>query len=462
MTDKNYFIEGEVIAYGSAGEGIIKDGQKTAFVPFCLVGERVRAKVLKSKGDILYCKKDGIILPSSERVTPPCPVFEKCGGCDLQHMSYEAQLAFKRELLISNLKKIGGIEAEVENITPCDKIYRYRNKATLPIGQGADGVEVGFFARRSHRIVPIDDCPIQSKEIKKVISSVKKFAKDCGLKGYDGLTGKGDLRQIAVREIQRQYIFAVVATRKIDLAPLERELEKHFENFTLLLNVNPSSGNAIFSNEWHICRGEGIFEAEEEGIKFGAGANTFIQVNDFMRRKLYKSVLSEARSAGGVALDLYSGGGLLTAMLAKCCGKAYGIEIVPEATARADELKIKNDLEGAMINICGKVESELKNVLARTEGSRRVIVSDPPRKGMEREVTLALKSSGAEKIILVSCDSATLARDLGLISGTLEERDGKLVKTGKMCGDYKISRIAPFDMFPQTRHVETLAVLEKN
>ena len=186
----------------------------------------------------------------------------------------------------------------------------------------------------------------------------------------------------------------------------------------------------------------------------------FRSINDNVRAKLYARVLEEAEE-GAAALDLYSGGGMLTAMLAKKCGLAYGVEIVEEASRCADELKAANGLEEKMFNICGKVEENIDKVFSLTRGKRRIIVCDPPRKGMERSVVKAIAQSGADKIILVSCNPSTLARDLGLLMGTLEDINGALFKMGGENGIYKIESITPFDMFPQTKHVETLAVLSK-
>lgn len=457
---KNGEYEGLVEGLGTDGEGIIKKEGATVFVPFCLVGERVRFKVLKVKGNIAYGKLLNILSPSDKRVSPPCPVFGKCGGCDLQHMDYSAQLDFKRESVSSALKKIGGISAEVNPTVVSEIAYGYRNKISLPIGVDGEGkTVVGFYARRSHRIVETDTCAIQNGWAADVISAVNTYVKLSGLKGYNEVTGSGELRHLVVREVKGAYIVALVAAKAVNAVPLISGLEKVFDKFTFLLNINSNPTNAIFGEEWRVLRGEGFFAAEEFGIKYSAGANTFLQVNDGVRGKLYSRVLEEV-PAGATVIDAYSGGGMLTAMLAKKCGKAYGMEIVAEASRCADELKDKNGLEGKMFNICGKVEDEIESVLKKTEGTR-VIVCDPPRKGMERSVVRAITEADAEKIILISCNPATLARDLGLILNTLEERNGALVKNPTPASKFKIESITPFDMFPQTKWCETLVVLSK-
>lgn len=458
MLYKNEEYEGLVEGLGTSGEGIIKIEGATVFVPFCLIGERVKFKILKVKDNIAYGKLIAVLQPSEARAEPLCPVFGKCGGCDIQHMNYSAQLEFKRSQVAGALAKIGAINFPVARTVACEKQYGYRNKLALPIGYINGETVLGFYAPHSHRIIPVENCSIQSPWVKDVISSVKEFAKT-GVRGYDGESGSGELRHIVVREIKGKFIFALVCTKMINAQPFVDILKKKFKQFTLLLNINAARTNAIFGSEWRTVYGDGFFGAEEFGIRYRAGANTFLQVNDGMREKLYSAVLDEAEE-GVTAIDLYSGGGLLTAMLAKKCGKAYGIEIVEEASRCADGLKEENGLGGKMFNVCGKVEEEIERVFAQTAGNR-LIVCDPPRKGMERSAVTAIKNSGAQKIVLVSCNPATLARDLGILTGTLTEKDGGLIKCDSPVSDYEISSITPFDMFPQTKHVETLVCLKR-
>ena len=459
--EKNEVHTGKVISLGTEGEGIINSEGTTVFVPFCLVGEKVSFKVLKVKGNIAYGKLEKILTPSKERTEAPCPVFKKCGGCSLQHMNYSAQAEFKKQTVARALQKIGGISAEVADTVTCDKEYRYRNKLVLPIGVLQGETALGFYAPHSHRIVPIEDCLIEAEWVKDIISAVKTFSKSSGYQGYDEETKKGVLRKVVVREIKGKYVIALVAVKNINLSTFVDLLKEKFDSFTLLLNINASSGNAVFGNEWHTVYGEGYFEAEDLGILYRAGANTFLQVNDDVRTKLYSRVIEEA-DGGGVALDLYSGGGMLTAMLAKKCEKAYGIEIVEEASRCADELKIGNNLGNKMENICGDVGENIESVFKKTQGKKRIIVCDPPRKGMERSVVKAILKAEADKVILISCNPATLARDLGILTGTLEENDGELVKSDSSNGVYKIISITPFDMFPQTPHTECLVILKRS
>ncbi len=465
--EKNKEYKGEVLSLGSEGEGVIKLEGQTAFVPFCLAGEKVSFKVLKAGGSVAFGKLTEVHTLSEHRAAPECPYFEKCGGCQLQHMDYSTQLEFKRYSVESCLKKLGGLQVEVGETVASAKQYGYRNKLALPVGVDAEGeTVVGFYAPRSHRIIPINTCSLQSAWSDTLIAALKAFMKTNGLRGYDESSLKGDIRHIVGREVSGKLVITVVAAHDINLTPFAEILDESFKDYTLWLNINNSRGNAIFGSNWRVCKGSGYYSDEAEGIAFQVGANTFLQVNDDVRAKLYGAVIKACADGDAVAVDLYSGGGLLTAMLAKTCRAAYGVEIIPEAVACADKLKEDNNLSEKMFNYCGAVEDKIEEVFQKTAGYKRVIVCDPPRKGMERSVVNAVLKSNADKVVLVSCNPATLARDLGLLCGSLKEVDGQLVKNPDynqdgLRGYYRIISATPYDMFPQTKHVETLVVLEK-
>jgi len=465
--EKNKEYIGEVLSLGSEGEGVINCGGVNVYVPFCLVGERVGFKVLKVDKKAAYGKLTRIYAPSNERVTPACPQFLRCGGCQLQHAAYSAQLKFKAENVKRCLYKIGGLDIGVNPTVASPLQYGYRNKLAVPVGVDENGeTQIGFYAPRSHRIIPAAECALQKKWSGTLISSLRAFMEEAGLRGYDEVKRLGDIRRLVAREVEDKLIITVVAQRDISLAPFVKRLEGAFKKFTLWLNINGGSGNAIFGDKWRLVCDDGAFYGDCGGIKFKAGANTFLQVNDGVRSLLYSATLAEVAKEGAAAIDLYSGGGILTAMLAKACGCAYGVEIVPEAVACADELKSLNSLTGKMFNICGRVEEKLDYVFEKTAGMSRVIVCDPPRKGMERSVISAILASGADRIALISCDPATLARDAGLLCGSLQEVEGRIVKNpactaAGLASYYKIESVTPYDMFPQTKHVETLAILSR-
>ncbi len=456
--EKNDLVEGSAEALGTSGEGIVRKDGVTLFVPFLLPGERAMIKILRVKGNIAYGKVIELFTPAEERVRPKCPVFFKCGGCQLQHLKYHYQLKFKTKLVEDALQKIGGLSPKVSPCEKSEKEYAYRNKLQMPIGFRDGKNVIGFYAERSHRIIETPSCPIHPAWSEKVISALYAFLEETGLTGYDEETGEGTLKRITVREIRRSYLVTLTAAKRevpqIEL--LLSKLNKIFKEYSFFLSFQPSNVNTVFGEELKLLKGPGVYEAEEGGVTYEAGAQTFLQVNETVRKKLYDFALSLADETETI-VDCYSGGGLLTAMFAKKCKKAYGIEIVPEANACADELKRKNGLDGKMENLLGSVELRLPEILEREKNA--TLVLDPPRAGVDRSVIETIKESKAEKIVMISCNPATLARDLGILTGSLRPNEkGELLKTGKT-ERYKIELVQPFDMFPQTKHVETLVLL---
>lgn len=458
--EKNDTVVAVGEALGSNGEGIARVGDTVVFVPYLLPGERAEVRILKSKGKIAYGKIVELFTPAEERARPQCSVFSRCGGCQLQHLRYREQLRLKTSIVEDALRKIGGISRQVPLCEKSEKEYGYRNKLQLPIGFDRGQNVVGFYAERSHRIVKTEECPLHPAWSKKLVSAVYAFMEKCGLDGYDETAKTGQLRHIVVRELQKRFIVTLVTTERTlpGIDYFLYLLDGIFPEYSFYLNYHPEDGNVIFGKEFTLLKGVGIYECKESGVSYEAGPNTFVQVNDGVRAKLYEKAVSFVRE-GDTVIDCYSGGGLLTALFAKKCGKAYGIEIVPEASACADRLKAKNGLEGRMTNICGTVERQLDALLEREPNA--TVVLDPPRSGIERSVLKGLLAKKVGKLIIISCNPATLARDLGILTGTLTETDaGELVKGGGD-GEYAIEYLQPFDMFPQTKHVETLVVLSR-
>ena len=468
VTEKNFEFTGTVESFGTNGEGIVHKGETVFFAPFTVVGEKVKFKALKVKGRIGYAKALEILTPADERVRPRCPVFTKCGGCQLQHLRYGAQLKLKSKTVQDTLRKIAGIEAEVPLAVKSERQFEYRNKLQLPVGRDANGnTVIGFYAERSHRIVPVERCPIHPSWAADIISVFKQYMKQHRVRGFDETTRSGTLRHIVVREVEGAFIItAVTYGREL---PEERELvamlEKKFNTFSLWHNVNPKDTNTVFGPEFRLIHGEGRYTANECGIRYEAGPNTFIQVNSGVCRKLYDRAVRFAASSGAkVAIDAYSGGGLLTAMLAKTLDRAYGIESVGEAVECAEALKASNRLEDKMFNICGKVEDVLPGLIAEIGAENAFLLVDPPRKGIDRATLKAILSSGIAKVAMISCNPSTMARDVGFLTGALIEEGNELKKNPAYTGDglkgyYEILSVQPFDMFPQTKHVEVLLCL---
>ena len=472
MIEKNDIICATTDAIGSNGEGIIKHEGITFFVPACLPGEKVVFRVLKVKGNIGYGKVEEILTPAEERVREKCPVFLKCGGCCLQHLEYGAQLIHKATIVKDALRKIGGIQVSVPVAIRSDFPYGYRNKLQIPVGVDKDGQNViGFYAERSHRIIPVTACAIHPEWAEKLIAIVKRYMTECAVKGYDEEQKTGSLRHIVAREIAGKYIITLVTAKRNlpNLSHLIHLLNEAFRQVTLYVNFNNSDTNVIFGKEFQLVHGIGFFEAEEQGIRYEAGPVTFLQVNENVRTKLYRDALKTVSADGDeVVVDAYSGGGLLTAMIAKKVKRVYGIELEEEASRCADSLKEKNGLNN-MHNICGAVEDKLPDVLKKEKGEKLRLILDPPRAGIARSVLFALLQSGIPTLTLISCNPATLARDLGILTGRLVENDkGELVKNpcfpadeDALQGYYQIEKIQPYDMFPQTKHVETFVCLTR-
>ncbi len=476
MIEKNTIITAVTSAIGSNGEGIIRHEGVTFFVPACLPGEKVRFRVLKVKDGIGYGKIEEILTPAEERVREKCHVFSRCGGCQLQHMEYNLQLHFKQNVVQDCLRKIGGLHVEVKPTIKSDCPYAYRNKLQLPVGVDKEGnTVIGFYAERSHRIVPTDRCAIHPEWAEKLIAIIKRYCAEWGVKGYDEERKTGVLRHIVAREIGGKFLLTLVCVkRNLPALPyLIEQLSGLFPIFSLYVNVNDKDTNVIFGKEFHLVHGSPVYEAVEQGILYEAGPQTFLQVNENVRSKLYNAALKSVIETGDeVVIDAYSGGGLLTAMLAKRAKRVYGIELEPEAVACADSLKAKNGLEN-MTNICGYVEEKLADVMKKERDEKIRLILDPPRAGIHRSVLKALLESGIPSLTIISCNPSTLARDLGILTGRLIEKEGSngaLIKNPAyesladgetLPGYYAPIKIQPYDMFPQTKHVETLVCLAR-
>jgi len=443
---KNDFIELLVTGEGTDGEGVGKVDGKTVFLRGALKGERVRAKVILVKPRFNVAVTDKILKPSPQRITPPCPVFGKCGGCDLQHMKYAAQLEYKRRLVKDTLLKIGGIDEYVEEVEPSLPEYGYRNKISLPVRQFEGGaLKIGLFAKNSHRVVETETCLLQNEKTAAVIPVFIRFMEESGFKGYDEQSGEGDVRHVVAREAGGVLYVTVVACRKIDCRDLTERIRTIDPDAEIWLNVNRRRDNVILGDEWH-CLKESNKPSEVENLKTHIHPAGFFQVNDYIREKLYAAVADMMK--GGAAVEAYSGAGLLSAMLAKKAKIVFGIEINPQAHGAAVKMKELNGIDN-FFPVLGDVGEKLPAVLDECAKSAPVsdifIVLDPPRTGISQPAADTLVKSGANNIVYVSCNPATLARDAA-----------RLIQ-----GGYSPVKIKPFDMFPQTCNVETLMLLSK-
>ncbi len=464
---KNEEKVGVVVSLGANGEGVLKQDGTVVFVPFVLVGEKIRYKVLKVTSKCAYGKVLEVLTPAEERVRALCPVFTKCGGCHLQHIKYFNQLKIKEEIITNCFKKIANLSVEVKPTIKGDNEFRYRNKLQLPVVQTQNGAVIGFYAENSHRVVPIDDCLINAPWTSNVIKAFKTYIEELGVCGYNEADNSGDIREITVKEVKGNLIVTVVSLK--DTIPgKDRLIEILKENlkykFSLYLNVNDTATNVVYGDKFILLYGAPEYTGEMLGIKYKIGVRSFMQVNDYVCCKLYSAV-RDALSADDetVVIDAYSGAGLMTALLAKNAKKAMGIEIVPEAVQCANDLAVKNNLQDKIHNYQGKCEDILPDLIKeeRAKNSKICVVLDPPRKGCAMNVIKALIENKVDKIIYVSCMPSTLARDVGLLVGSLESVNGEIKRTTEYKPRYEVTLVRPYDMFANTKHVETLVCLTR-
>ncbi len=467
---KNDILTGIVASYGSEGEGIVKIDGYTVFLPFAIPGEKVRFKVLKVQKNIAFAKVEEVLTPAEERAREKCPVFKKCGGCQLMHVEYSSQLKVKRDLIENCFKRIAFIKATPSKTVPSVPELYYRNKLQLPIRSTDEGVKIGFFALNSHRVVDINNCLIHGEWCEKVITALRKFISVKGISAYNELTNEGLLRHIVVKKIGLSYIVILVINgRTVPHVEYFQNLLKVAlgGDYSLFYNINTRNDNVILSDEFVHVYGSGFVKDSFLQIKYTVGPESFMQVNDSVKTKLYSKVFDFVNLEERV-IDAYCGAGLLSCLIARKAKEVIGVEIVQEAIDCAKATAIENSISNTKF-ICSPCEKVLPEIVKQNPDA--TVVLDPPRKGLDKSVALAVKEAMPKKIIYVSCSPQTLARDIGIITGTLKYEENNLkkqVESAVDCNDalslggYKIEYLCGYDMFAQCKGVETLCVLTRD
>lgn len=433
----------DIIDMGIDGEGIAKIDGEVVFVPYAIQGEKVEIQIINTKSKYAIGKVIEIITPSQYRRTPRCPYFTKCGGCDIQHMNYEHQLRIKKNMLSTTLKRVGGIDMEISDVVPCAIEYEYRNKIALPVVYQNGKTMIGMYRKGSHKVEEISDCAIQIPFVKTLLDITNRYILDNNIVGYDEENGAGILRHIVARYNDNKILVTLVVTNQ-NLPNLESyytALKESFDDVGLSVNINKKNTNVILGNKTYHRYGMQELYIEENGIKYSVSNDSFMQVNDDIRRKIYDYVLDNVSSSDTI-VDLYSGAGVLTSMLSTKATKVYGIEIVESAVNSANKLMADNGITN-VTNICGDAGVELKKISKILDNNYTIVV-DPPRKGLGDSVVEMLLNLVPDKIIYISCNPATLSRDL---KGLTQK--------------YDILSITPFDMFPETKHLETVVVMKR-
>lgn len=439
---------------GMAGEGIARVGSYTVFVPFCLKGEKVRAKVTHVRKDnVVFTELKSVLTPSDLRVKPPCNRFGRCGGCDLMHVEYARQLEIKRENVERLLRKNAKLNVEVLPTEPCSTPYAYRNKIQLPFGTVEGRTALGFYRENSHKVVSITKCFLHGDWAEKLIGATLNYAQKYGLTAYDEVSGKGDLKHLVARYVDGDLAVVLVTSgrRPRGLEDYVETLKDLFPHFSLYLSRKPEKTNVVLGNTVETIKEEPFF-VDILGVKAEINPYSFLQLNAEIRDKIYTAVLDDMFKNEGtpVLIDAYAGVGILGAVAAKKGASVYDIEIVQEAVEDGKKLAQNNGVSDRTTFVCGDAAEELPKIICSVLGSRKSensnlnIVLDPPRKGCDERVIEALNDLNVpHKLYYISCNPATLTRDLNRLT------------------NYDVLSVKPYDMFCQTRHVETLVLLSR-
>ena len=431
--------------YGEGGMGVARIDGCVVFVHGALRGEKCRVLILKTLKSVAFAKVLEVIEPSSERITPDCPYFPRCGGCTYRHIRYEEELRLKRQRVQDNLSRIGGSDVTVEEILGAQDTLRYRNKAQYPVSK--DGA-VGFYRARTHEVIECEHCLLVKPEADAAAEALRAYMQSCHVAGYDEKTGRGLVRHLYVRsnEAGESLICVLVNGDKL---PKEDRLVALLRDACpkctgIVLGTNTKKGNVILGDRYRTLWGSDRLEDTLCGKTFRLSVPSFYQVNRVQAERLYAKAIEFAGLTGQeTVLDLYCGAGTITLALSDHAKKVLGAEIVPEAIDDARENAAHNGVENAEF-FCGDA-SDVAKKLAQEKLRPDVITVDPPRKGLAVDVVESIAEMQPQRVVYVSCDSATMARDVKRFAGL----------------GYSARRACAVDMFPRADHVETVVLLSK-
>ncbi len=445
----NQIIELEITSYGSEGQGVGRKDALAVFVKGALVGERVRAEIVKNAPRFAEARLVEVLEVSQHRLEPACPNYSRCGGCDLMHMDRAHQLEFKRMKVENAFRRIGGFDAvQVQPCVPSPSTLRYRNKAVFSFRQSGGRVVSGTIEEHSHRVVAASDCLLQTETALKALQTVTKWANDLRIPAFDEASGKGILRRLMVREASTGEVMAVIIAAK--RPPEEKELVSRLLSAvpslkSIVLSLNSDRKNTGLGRACTTVFGSQRIRERILGLDYSANAQSFLQINHAQTEALYSfAVDSLMLTERDSAVDLYCGIGSISLLMAQRARSVIGIEYVSKAIEDANENAKRNGIQNASF-ICGAAETVLPRLV---QGGMRIsrLLLDPPRAGAMRPALDAISACAPNRITYVSCDPATLARDCRILVNE---------------GGYAIECIQPFDMFPQTRHVECVVLMTK-
>ena len=437
-----------ITGYNSEGMGVAHIHDRAVFIKDAIVGETWEVKILKVTTGAVYAKGMNLLAPSPARITPVCPVAGKCGGCVLSHMSYEEELKLKLDKVNHALRRIGGSDYIIDEIIPSDHEFRYRNKGITAVGNQNGTVCAGFYRQRSHDIIPVTDCLLQSEVANRINLAVLEWMQQNKIPAYNEETHKGSVRHVFTRTNRKGQVLVTIVSAKgfgtatPTLAPAL--LEACPDVVGVVLNINKTKGNSVLAGDFHTLWGSDTIEESLCGYTFSISPQAFFQINPPQAEKLYNRAVEYAAPNGGTVLDLYCGTGTITLCLSAKADHVIGAEIVPEAVENAKENALRNNVGNAEF-ICADAAAAAQSFKDRGIAPDCIVV-DPPRKGMYPDALQNIVDMAPERIVYVSCDPATLARDVKLLA----ERG------------YHITKGTAVDMFPRTHHVETVVCLNRN
>ncbi|WP_342046531.1 23S rRNA (uracil(1939)-C(5))-methyltransferase RlmD [Bacillus sp. OTU530] len=449
--EKNEYIDAVFEDVTHDGAGVAKVNGYPIFVPYGLPGEEAKVKVIKVKKNYAFGRLVELYKESPYRQEAPCPVYKQCGGCQLQHVSYEGQLQIKEKQVRDVMARIGGLkDVTIHPVLGMEHPWLYRNKAQVPIGEREGGLVAGFYRQGTHDIIDIEACLIQVEENDVLIQRVKQICSKHGVQAYNEKLHKGTLRHVMVRYGQvTGDIMLVFITRSDELPNKQamiKEITAAFPNIkSIVQNVNEKRTNVIFGEKTKLLWGSEYIYDYIGNVKFAISARSFYQVNPVQTKVLYEKALEYAKLTGEeTVIDAYCGIGTISLFLAQKAKHVYGVEIVPEAIEDANRNAELNGIKNVEFAV-GEAEKVIPNWYEQGVQAD-VIVVDPPRKGCDESLLETIIAMKPKRVVYVSCDPATLARDLRVLED----------------GGFKTVEIQPVDMFPQTMHVENVAVLERN
>ncbi|NGT67052.1 23S rRNA (uracil(1939)-C(5))-methyltransferase RlmD [Clostridium perfringens] len=452
MVEKNKEYIFDIISQGYEGEGIAKiDNKYPIFIEGALKGEKVKVRIVKVNKNFAYGKLMEVLEASEERVNPPCAIYKRCGGCKLQHASYKAQLDFKWDRVKDCVSKIGKLDPSIVKYPlGMENPWRYRNKVQLPIGLINGEVKIGFFAPRSHDIIDMESCLIQDEIGDKVVKLTREWIEKFNIRPYniDGeYDEKGIVRHIMIRRgFTTNEVMVVLVTNGEKLPHKEEFVDLMVKNIpgikSVIQNINSKKTNVILGLESKTLWGEDTISDYIGDFRFNISPLSFFQVNPTQTEVLYGKALEYANLTGNEEVfDAYCGTGTITLFLSQKAKKVYGVEIIPQAIDNAWINAKENKVENVEFFV-GESEVVIPDLINKGVKAD-VVVVDPPRKGCDKKLLDAITNIDAKKIVYVSCDPSTLGRDLKVL-----EDNG-----------YKTLEVQPVDMFPNTSHIETVALI---